>query len=426
MHNKQPPIDNLAVMRRSSIDEKNPLDTKNPEVHSNDRIFTIFQELRLKGPVVWNPEVNERGFWSVIGRNEIVEVYKKPEIFSASWQNGGFRMFDTDKVTNTPNRAFFALDPPERTDIRRAISKWFTPLMVAQNIPTIRQRAERLIEAIAKKGKADFVAEVSFPYSMGLATDLMGLEESFGPTLGRWIEVLLADDDPDVMTTLDVRQQAISEFDEWALEIFEGRFRPNTDLLDVLRRVSIGGNKLNFDDFSVNVLGLVAAFSETTRHALSYAILALDADPLGRARLIADPSLASVSAKEIIRWASPTSHFRRTAMRDVELGGAQIRKGDKVVLWLTAANRDSTQWDCPDQVNLTRFAGDVPAHVSFGAGPSFCLGWRYAELELSIMLETLARRLPDIRQAGSELRLKSNFVRAIRSLPVEFTPSLAG
>jgi linalool 8-monooxygenase len=425
MNDRQPSRDNMAKMRRSSIDPDNHLDTKNPDVHINDGIFAIFQELRQQGPVVWNPEVNGRGFWAVLGRNEVAEVLKNPETFSASWRNGGSRIFDVADVTNTPSRLIFALDPPERTDIRQAISGWFTPSKVAATVPAIRLRAERLIAAIAERGQADFVAEVSYPYSIGLATDLMGLEESFGPILGNWIEVLLGDDDPDVMASLEVRRQTIAEFDAWALEIFEGKLRPKTNLLEAVRRVSVGQERLSFDDFSVNVLGLATAFSETTRHALSYAILALDADPVGRARLIADPSLASVAAKEVMRWTSPIAHTRRTAMCDVELGGARIRKGDKVVLWITAGNRDPAHWSRPEQVDLARFGSDAPAHISFGAGPSFCLGWRYAELEITIMLETLVRRLPDIRQAGSALRLKSNFVRAIRSLPVEFTPSIA-
>lgn len=425
MKGRTPASGNLAEMRRSAIDVDNPLDTKNPDIHISDGIFGIFQELRQQGPVVWNPEVNGRGFWAVLGKSEIADVLKNPEIFSASWRNGGSRIFDVADVSNTPARALFALDPPERTDIRRAISGWFTPSRVAASVPAIRRRAERLIGAIAQCGHADFVADVSFPYSMGLATDLMGLEESFGPVLGNWIEVLLGDDDPDVMASLDVRRQTFAQFDAWATEIFEGRFRPRTKLLEAIRRVSVGGERLNFDDFSVNVLGLVTAFSETTRHALSYAVLALDADPAGRAKLIADPSLASVAAKEVIRWTSPIAHTRRTAMCDVELGGARIRKGDKVVLWLSAANRDSSQWSDPDRVDLARFASDVPAHIAFGAGPGFCLGWRYAELEVAIMLETLVRRLPDIHQAGSALRLRSNFVRAIRSLPVEFTPPIA-
>ena len=425
MNDRQPGSDNIAEMRRSAIDADNHLDTKNPDAHMSDGIFAIFQELRQQGPVVWNTEVNGRGFWAVLGRNEVAEVLKNPEIFSASWRNGGSRIFDVADVTNTPARTLFALDPPERTDIRQAISGWFTPSRVAATVPAIRLRAERLIATIAERGQADFVAEVSYPYSIGLATDLMGLEESFGPVLGNWIEVLLGDDDPDVMASLEVRRQTFAEFDAWAIEIFEGRFRPKTNLLEAIRRVSVGGERLSFDDFSVNVLGLVTAFSETTRHALSYAILALDADPVGRARLIADPSLASVAAKEVIRWTSPVAHTRRTAMCDIELGGARIRKGDKVVLWIAAGNRDPAQWSRPEQVDLARFGSEVPAHISFGAGPSFCLGWRYAELELTIMLETLVRRLPDIRQAGSALRLKSNFVRAIRSLPVEFTPSIA-
>lgn len=412
-----------ALLRRAVADASNPLDVKNPDAHATDAIFDIYRELQSRGPVHWNDEVGDRGFWAVVGYDEVVEVVKRPEIFSASFRNGGARIFDVQNVTAAPARMLLMLDPPEQTDLRRALAPIFTPQHVATYRDRMQERAERLVSAIAGRGHAEFVGEISAPYTMGLATDLLGLPEEFGRTLGDWVSVIMADDDRDVQASLAVRKQVIADFDAFAMKLFEGERPSPSLLLDAMRNVTVGERPLDFEDFSVNLIALTVAFTDTIRNSLAFAILAFDRFPEQRQLLLDQPELVPSAAKEIIRWTTPLVHVRRTALRDTTLGGRHIRKGDKVVVWYAAANRDASKWQDPGAVDVTRFgrSGTSPS-LAFGAGAHSCPGWRYAELEFTIMLETLLRTLPDIRPAGEARRLRSNFIRGVKSLDVTFTP----
>jgi len=414
-----------ASRRRAHPDPRNPLDTRNPQAHANGEIFSIFDALRDEGPVVWNPESQDRGFWAVVGYDEVAHALKDTTTFSADFRNGGNRIFDNRDVTNQPGRMLLALDPPERKDLRDAIAGFFSPARVKAMEPVLQERADRLVGAIASQGSAEFVSCVAAPFSIGLTTDMLGVPESFGSTLDGWIQTLLADDDPALQPSLDVRRKAIEDFDAWAEQLFVGTLKPETGLVDALRSASVGGTRLDFNDFSLNLMAFTTASSDTTRHALTSAVLALSsASQSDRARIAADRGFALLAAREIIRWSTPLAHVRRTAMRDVTLGGAKVRKGDKVVLWYIAANREAGKWAQPDVLNLHRFGqASVTTSLAFGAGPHFCLGWRIAELEVAIMLQTLLRLTPDIQPDGPPVRALSNFIRGIRLLHTVFTPN---
>lgn len=422
MSSDRAPAADLALQRRSVVDSANPLDLKNPDAHVSDAIFDIYRRLLAEGPVHWNDEVDDRGFWAVLGYDAIEEVQKHPEIFSADVRNGGYRIFDARNVAEVPGRMLLMLDPPEQTELRRALVPFFTADQVAAREPSIRERAERLVAQIAAKGEAEFVSAISAPFTMGLATDLLGLPEEFGATLAGWVAVLLADDDREVQPSIEVRKAVIAAFDEFAMELYTGAHRSQSGIVRALRDTEVGGGTLNFHDFSVNLIALCAAFSETTRQAISYAVIALDKFPDQRQLLLDHPGLTPLAAREVIRWTTPIQHVRRTAMCDTLLGGRQIRRGDKVVVWYSAANRDPCKWQNPDALDVTRFEqrGTCPS-LAFGAGAHFCIGWRFAELEVGVMIETLLRTIPDIRPAKMQ-RFRSNFVRGISSLDVVFTP----
>jgi len=244
-----------------------------------------------------------------------------------------------------------------------------------------------------------------------------------GKTIADWVAVFVADDDEDVRPSAEYRRRTIEEFDAFTRRLYSGDLATSTDLVANLRDAKLGGVPFDFEDFSVNFLLLFAAMTDTTRHVLTFSIHALDRYPDQRQLLIDRPDLMSAAVREFIRWTSPLIHVRRTAMRDTVLGGQRIAKGDKVVVWYGAANRDPSRFRDPDTVDLQRFArGGSSSTLGFGAGPHFCLGWRYAELEISLLLGTLLDRLPDIRPTAGERRLRSNFIRGIRELPVTFTP----
>jgi len=163
---------------------------------------------------------------------------------------------------------------------------------------------------------------------------------------------------------------------------------------------------------------LTVAGNETTRNAAAGGMLALFEHPEQWQRLLDDPSLIPTAAEEIVRWVSPVNLFRRTALRDSELGGAQIAASDKVVVFYASANRDESVFPAPDQFDVGR---DPNPHVGFGGGgPHFCLGRHLAALELRVLLQALTERMPGIRLDGEPSRLRSNFINGIKHMPVRF------
>ena len=196
---------------------------------------------------------------------------------------------------------------------------------------------------------------------------------------------------------------------------------PTDDIVSKLVHAEIDGERLTPREFDVMFLLLVVAGNETTRQAIAHGMLALMEHPEELRRLRDDPSLMPTAVDEIIRWATPVLHFRRTATCDVELRGQTIREGDKVVTWYISANRDELVFDDPYRFDVGRRPND---HVSFGrGGPHFCLGAHLAKLEVKVMFEELLPRLQSIEPAGPPERIRTNFTNAFRAMPVRVVAS---
>jgi cytochrome P450 len=187
----------------------------------------------------------------------------------------------------------------------------------------------------------------------------------------------------------------------------------------VLVNAEVDGERLDEMEFDAFFLLLCVAGNETTRNLISGGMLALIEHPQQRARLLADPSLLPTAVDEMLRWVTPVNHFRRTATRDVELAGQQIKENDKVVLFYTSANRDEEIFPDGHVFDVGRNPNE---HVAFGIGQHSCLGLNLARLEIKVMFEELLRRMPDIELSGPVRRLRSNFINGVKSMPVTFTP----
>ena len=195
---------------------------------------------------------------------------------------------------------------------------------------------------------------------------------------------------------------------------------PRDDITTRLVEAEVDGDRLTEHEFDLFFLLLITAGNETTRHTISHGTHALLSDPEQVRRLTDDPALIPTAVEEIIRWATPVLHFRRTATRDVELNGEVVRENDKVVLWFISGNRDETHFPDPGRFDVGRTPN---RHVAFGlGGPHFCLGAHLARLELRIWLELMLPRLPYLELAGAPERLRSNFFHGIKRMPVRFSP----
>jgi cytochrome P450 len=194
------------------------------------------------------------------------------------------------------------------------------------------------------------------------------------------------------------------------------------DLVSLLvNQIPEDGNPLSEQEFDMYFLLLVIAGNETTRHAISNAMLGLMQQRDQLRALQADGSKMVEATEELLRWASPVYHFRRTATRDVELAGKQIKEGDKVVMWFASGNRDDAKFDNPYAIDVTRGMVD---HMTFGKGsPHLCLGNNLARMEIRLMFEELLPRVADIQLTGEVKRIRSNFVNGIKAFPVTVTPA---
>jgi cholest-4-en-3-one 26-monooxygenase len=251
--------------------------------------------------------------------------------------------------------------------------------------------------------------------------ELIGIPVEDRGKIVEWSNAIVGMDDPEYAESVGAGSLAALEVYGYAAELAAARARaPRDDVASLLLAAEVDGERLGEAQFNAFVLVLAVAGNETTRNALSGGLLALFEHPAERARLQADPSLLPTAADEILRWVTPVMHFRRTAERDVELGGRPIRAGDKVVVWYVSANRDERVFPAPERFDVGRTPND---HLSFGFGPHFCLGAALARLEIQIFFEELLRRLPDIAPAGPAVRMRGNHIAGIKHLPVRFTPA---
>jgi linalool 8-monooxygenase len=186
----------------------------------------------------------------------------------------------------------------------------------------------------------------------------------------------------------------------------------------MLVHTEVDGKPMDMADYISAFILLVVAGNETTRNSISGGILALSRHPEQRQKLLDDRSLIPNAVNEIVRWVAPVVYMRRTALEDVELAGKQIRKGDKLALWYMSGNRDEDKWDDPFRFDITR---DGPRHLSFGYGQHLCIGWRLAEIQLTVVLEELLERFPDMTVDGEVDRLRSNFLNSIKRMNVTYT-----
>ncbi len=413
-----------AAGRRAMPHPMLEIDLKNPDFHSRANKFEVFRQLRQETPVYWNPEIDSSGFWAVTRYDDVLQVVQDVETFSADVSNGGMRIFNIQDVAAKPCPHLLSMDPPRHTQLRNALQPLFSVENIGRHRRRIEARAKRLVDVIATRTTADAVQDIAVPMTLGLLVDLLSVPEADSGHFLRWSNAFVGDDDPEYLGSPATRQQMEQEFDAYVLALYEKRQDSGgDDFVSLLLRAKLDGQTMDFDTFSTNFGALVIAANETTRHTICSAISALTAFPGEKAKLIADPLLIPVAAKEFIRWATPLMHVRRTATRDTVIAGQSIRKGDKVVVWYVSANRDESIWPDAEKLDVCRYSrSDSAIHLSFGAGPHHCLGWRFAELQLSAILDQLLRRLPDIRTAADPLMLRSNFMFGFKDLPLALVP----
>jgi cholest-4-en-3-one 26-monooxygenase len=239
-----------------------------------------------------------------------------------------------------------------------------------------------------------------------------------------WTNKMIGRSDPEFVGSDAEVDQAFLELYQYSHALqMDRRDKPAQDIVTTLLNASIDEDKLSEIEFDMFFLLLSVAGNETTRNSMSHGMHAFMQFPDQWQKFKSDPERHMAGAlEEILRWATPVLHFRRTALRDYELGGVEIKQGDKLVIWHISANRDEEVFDDPFTFDISRSPNP---HVAFGGGgPHFCLGANLARMELRLILTELLTRIPDLTLAGEPDRLISNFIGGIKHLPVTWTPGV--
>ena len=390
----------------------------------------VFAAMRAHHPVLWcdEPEIpgfgQGPGFWSLSRYADIMEVSRNPQRFVSGQ---GTTIPDMPMEIAEFFGSMINMDAPRHTRLRLIVNRAFTPKRVAQIDDQVQAKAEAIVAAVAAKGECDFVPEIAAKLPLEIICDMMGIPPSEYQRVFELTNIILGAGDAEYTPDFMALMNASVELSQMAQELGRHRLEhPADDLTTALMMAEVEGEDGSIQRLSAEELGsffilLVAAGNETTRNAISHGMYALTTHPDQRQALAADFEAAIPGAvEEIVRWATPVIHFRRTATEDCVVGGQEIKAGDKVVMWFSSANRDDAVFDDPYRFDIARTPNE---HVGFGAGgPHFCLGANLARREITVMFRELFRSLPDIEITGEPDYLQSSFIHGIKRLPCAFTP----
>jgi methyl-branched lipid omega-hydroxylase len=363
---------------------------------------------------------------SITRHADIVEASRQPELFCSG---KGTNIGDMPPDFLEFFGSMINMDDPRHARMRRIVSRGFTPRQLETMRADVEGVAAEIVDEIAERGEGDFVTEVAARLPLRIILDMMGIPRSQEQFVFDHTNVILGFTDPeyvdidDPVATTGAILTAGAELAQLVQELGEARIKdPGNDLVTALVTSEVDGEHLTPQELASFFVLLVVAGNETTRNAIAHGLWALTEHPDQRDRWLADiDGLAPTAVEEIVRWASPVIHFRRTVTRDgARLAGREFSEGEKVVLWYWSGNRDEAVFDEPERFDLGRTPND---HIGFGGpGPHFCLGAHLARREIGVMFRELLRRLPDIRAAGEPQRLRSGFINGIKHMPAEWTP----
>ena len=391
-----------------------------------------FETLRRERPVSFHeePDLGEfsplprgPGFWSLTRHADILEASRTPEVFCSGQ---GSNIGDLPP----PFLEFFGsminMDDPRHARLRRIVSSGFTPRVLKDAEDNVVRSTAEILDGVIEKGECDFVTDIAARLPLKIICDMMGIPESQHELIFEKTNVILGAGDPEYVPDramiIPMLLQAGAELSQLVQELGrERRKNPTNDLTSALVNSEVEGERLGDQELGSFFVLLVVAGNETTRNAIAHGVKALSDHPEQRALWREDfEAVAPTAIEEIVRWATPVIHFRRTATRDTEIGGQAIREGEKVVLWYNSGNRDADAFEDPYRFDVRR---QPNAHVGFGGpGPHFCLGAHLARREMTVMFRELFRRLPDLEVVGEPERLQSFFIHGLKHMTVRFTP----
>lgn len=411
-----------------------PTDDGYADLSSHDSFVTgaphnTFARLRRDDPMHWTDYAQGENYWSVTRHADILELNRQTDLLSSA---RGIRIEDQTYEEYLARRTFQEMDGAEHMAVRIRVAKAFSRPVIAQFEAVIREICVDILDKTLEKGSFDATTDIARQLPMRMLGRIIGTPDEDLPWLVEKGDSLIANTDPeftshvlDKMTTDEFRMMpfnspAGAELFVYAKDLLAKKAASGdaSGILPLILAPAPDGSVMPENEFRNFFCLLVAAGNDTTRYSIAAGLQALAHQP-ELLPLLKSGTVWDTAPDEMIRWGSATQYFRRTATRDFEYHGRQVKAGQKVVYWWISGNRDENAFADPMRVD---FARQNNRHVSFGqGGPHVCLGMWLARLEIRVLFEELAKRIRSIEPAGEQKFLRSNFVGGLKSLPVTVT-----
>ncbi len=370
----------------------------------------VFARLRAAQPLHWNDESDGPGFWSATRYADVIGVVTDP----ATFINGaGTQILSRRVEGSTPT--VHNTDPPRHTQLRRIATPHLRAVKIRQWQDIIDSTVDDILDDLEDQDEVELVHSASALLPIRALGQVLGVPLEDCGLLLDWTNRVVSDD-PEYMRTPDEKEQARTELFAYFDDLSQQRrAQPREDIVSKLVHAQINGEPLSAEDLAAYYFVLVGAGNETTRNLITGSVIAFDQFPGEWDRLVADPDLLRSAIEEMVRYVTPIRAMRRTATRDVDFGGRQIRAGDKVVCWFQSANRDPEVFDGPDSVRIDRTPND---HLGFGWGIHVCIGSHLARAEVLTFFRKVLERGIRFRPLAEPDRLHSNQFHAFKRLQV--------
>jgi cholest-4-en-3-one 26-monooxygenase len=403
----------------------NGFDFTDPDVYAERLPAEELAELRRAAPVWWNQQrhgaeaFGDDGYWLVTRHHDVREVSLRDDVFSSAANCIVPRYRDEDSGRGQIEAGRFSMinmDAPQHSRLRKIISRGFTPRAVDRLKDGLREAARGIAANAAATGSGDFVQQVAAELPLQAIANLLGVPAEDRMKLFHWTNEMVGDEDPEF-----AESEALASAGQvmlYGTQLAAHRAdNPGDDIVTKLVEADVDGHKLSDDEFGLFMVTLTVAGNETTRNSITQGMMAfLDHPDQWELFKRERPQTA---ADEIIRWATPITSFQRTALTDVTLGGATIKKGQRVALSYRSANFDDDVFDDPFRFDILRSPNP---HLSFGGtGAHYCVGANLARLTVNLMFDALADTMPDLKALAPPERLRSGWLNGIKHWQVDYS-----
>jgi len=385
--------------------------------------YPVYERLRSQDPVHWD-ESDER--WLLTRYADVAIVLRSPVASSKRVQAVlHFVPPEFRQIHEARAKSMISCDAPDHNRLRLLVSKAFTARAVDAMTDKIQRLVDGYLDAVQDRGKMDIIADLAYPLPVTVIAEMLGAPAEDRGLFKKWsdeLSILAGGGGSPAALTLDDYRRNAQSYEELTAYLgiiaAQRRTQPRDDLITALVQAEEAGDRLSEEEFYVNAMLLLVAGNETTTNLIGNGVFALLRHPDQLKKLRDKPALIPSAVEELLRYDSPVQMTSRVMIEDLAVGGKQLQQGQRVVLWLGAANRDPQQFPEPDRLDVERTDNK---HLAFGLGSHFCLGAQLARLEARIAFETLLRRMPNLHLEGGEPRYRHHFnLRGLQSLQTAF------